>query len=350
MDAEPDAAEHTPGPRTPRAPVRAESARTATHLVELLGVRSRVRVAGTAEERIAAIAARQRGYLSRRQLRDAGVGRDAVRRRVARGSLIPVHPQVLAVGHLAPTPLRAETAALLAVGRGALVSHLSAAAIWGLLGPGRGAPVHLLVLGGPPARLRGVVAHRARRLGPRDARIRDGLPLTSPARTLLDLADIVAECTLERALNEAHVLRVIRADELADVVARAHGRRGAALLRELAEGAGASGPTRSEAERRLRALIRSAELPEPNGNVRLHGYELDCYWPQAGFVVEVDGFDVHSARQAFERDRIRDARLAAAHLEVMRVTWRQMEREPLALIARIAQALARRTSEVEEHS
>jgi very-short-patch-repair endonuclease len=100
--------------------------------------------------------------------------------------------------------------------------------------------------------------------------------------------------------------------------------------------------TRSEAEEMLLALVRDADLPLPLVNQRLHGFEVGFHWPQAALVVEVDGFAFHSSRAAFERDRVRDARLQAARIEVMRVTWRQLEHEPLAVVARIAQALVRR--------
>jgi very-short-patch-repair endonuclease len=99
--------------------------------------------------------------------------------------------------------------------------------------------------------------------------------------------------------------------------------------------------TRSEAERRLLALVREADLPQPQTNARLHGYEVDAYWPAHGLVVEVDGYRYHSSRPAFERDRAKAAKLVAAGLTVMRLTWLQMTHEPYAVIARLAQALAR---------
>jgi very-short-patch-repair endonuclease len=97
---------------------------------------------------------------------------------------------------------------------------------------------------------------------------------------------------------------------------------------------------RSEAEDRLQGLVRSAGLPEPRTNVKIEGLEVDCYWPAQGLVVEVDGFAYHGSRAAFERDRSRDRRLTAAGMSVIRVTWRQLDQEPLAVVAQLAQALA----------
>jgi very-short-patch-repair endonuclease len=102
-----------------------------------------------------------------------------------------------------------------------------------------------------------------------------------------------------------------------------------------------SGPalTRSQAERRLLHVIRKAELPEPETNARLHGFEVDFYWPASGLVLEVDGYAFHGNRPAFEQDRKRDQALVAVGLRVIRVTWRQLVERPLAVVARIAQAL-----------
>jgi very-short-patch-repair endonuclease len=118
---------------------------------------------------------------------------------------------------------------------------------------------------------------------------------------------------------------------------RAPGRSGTATLRALLEDEPTF--TRSEAERRLRRLILDGGLPPPETNVRLLGFEVDFVWPGAKLVVEVDGHAFHAHRAAFERDRERDQALVAAGYRVIRVTWRQLEREPLAVLARIAQAL-----------
>jgi very-short-patch-repair endonuclease len=299
-------------------------------------------VSGRPDARIAAVASRQRGRISRRQLREAGVPADAVRRRVDAGILLAVNDRVLAVGHLGATPLAAETGALLAARDGAVLSHLSAAALWGLLRWPR--QIHLLIAGTAiPVRAQGVIAHRTRNLEPVELRFRHGLPVTSPARALLDTsgAELVPARVLERAVETAVVSGVMRVDELDSALQRGCGRSGSPLLREILDSA-SSGITRSEAEDRMVAIVRDADLSPPLVNSHVRGYEVDLCWPEAALVVEIDGYRFHSSRAAFERDRLRDARLQAAGYLVMRVTWRQITREPLAVIARLASTLVRR--------
>jgi len=122
---------------------------------------------------------------------------------------------------------------------------------------------------------------------------------------------------------------------------RFRGRRGVTRLRRLIEGADHPMLTRSEAEERFLALVRAGELPPPEVNVLVDGYEVDFLWRDKGLVVEVDGFQFHSSRRAFERDRRRDADLQTAGFSVLRLTWRQVVDEPYATIARTARALSR---------
>jgi len=184
----------------------------------------------------------------------------------------------------------------------------------------------------------GIQIHRVASIGPTELRTRFGIPLTSPARTLLDLA-ATSTNELEQALAEGYAKHLVRRTELTALLANHPRHRGARRLRALTE----TGPalTRSEAERRFLALIRKAQLPRPEVNVRLGPYLLDFLWRRQRLVVEVDGFAFHSSRDAFERDRKRDADLVAHGFRVIRITWRQLVREPEALLARLAQALAR---------
>jgi very-short-patch-repair endonuclease len=160
--------------------------------------------------------------------------------------------------------------------------------------------------------------------------------VTTPARTLLDLAAAGSISRVELALDEARALRLVSQEEVAELAGS--GRRGGAVLRGLI--ADAPGFTRSEAERRLRALARRARLPPPRTNVRLHGHELDAYWPQQRLAVEVDSYAFHTPRAAFEGDRRRDQELMAHGVRVARVTWRQLADEPEAVVARLAAGLA----------
>ena len=165
----------------------------------------------------------------------------------------------------------------------------------------------------------------------------NGIPLTLPARTLLDLAATETQRDLERALSEARVLKLVSDKQLLHAIERTPSRKGTKALRVLLD----HGPaiTRSEAERRLLKLIRDANLPQPLTNVRLHGHTVDFCWPQNRLIVEFDGFAFHGHRRAFERDRKRDRTLVAAGYRVIRITWRQLTDESLAVIASVAQAL-----------
>jgi very-short-patch-repair endonuclease len=314
--------------------------REATYLVKVLGAGAELRVHGTRDQKISMIAKAQRGRVSRRQLRAAGISDGVSSRLVARSMIFPLHAGVFAVGHLAPIELGAETAALLAVREGAALSHRSAALLWGMV---RQAPedglIHVLVTGGSARSPAGVLVHRTRALTPRDVRIRAGLPVTAPAWTLLDLAGIENDRRLELAFDQALVSGIVRRPEIREVLARAGGRPGRGRLRELVADDGATAITRSEAEERFLELIRKAGLPQPEVNARICGYEVDFLWREQGLVVEIDGYRYHSTRRAFEHDRRKDAILQAAGLITTRITWRQLVREPLAVVARLARRL-----------
>jgi very-short-patch-repair endonuclease len=175
-------------------------------------------------------------------------------------------------------------------------------------------------------------------LRPDETARRSGIPVTTPTRTLFDLAGTVDVRILERACSEAIALRRVRPEELSRLHARHGGRKGVGTLAEVL----AIGPTvtRSEAEERFLALVQKAGLPKPDVNVAVLGREVDFLWRPEQLVVEVDGFAFHASRRAFEADRLRDASLAAVGLRVVRVTWRQIVSEPHGVIARLAGALA----------
>lgn len=230
-------------------------------------------------------------------------------------------------------------AACLACGPHAVVSHWSASAFWKMTRSRKpGASVHVLVVG--HARRRpGILVHRTVRLHRGEVVRTDGIPVTSPARTLYDLAASGGARTVERALARALGEELTTLDQLATLLERHAGRPGAARLRSLL---GDAPPefVRSEAEERFLVLVRNARLPPPEVNVRLGPYEVDFFWPSQGLVVEIDGFEFHSSRTAFECDRERDAELAARGLRVMRITWRQLSGERDAVLVRLARSLA----------
>jgi very-short-patch-repair endonuclease len=291
---------------------------------------------------VAAIASRQRGRAARWQLRTAGLSDSAIDRMAARGYLIREHRGVYVVGHTAPTPLGPETGALLACGHGAVLSHFTAARMWNLLRRvPPDAPVDVTVIGRHGPSPSGVRAHRASTLIPADVRIRDRLAVTAPARTALDLADVLDQRDLEWSVDEALQRGLVTKRDLAALTARAVGRRGGGRLARALARHSASGITRSEAEKRFRDLVRAAGLPQPRSNIRLHGYEVDFYWPAQRLVVEIDGYRFHSSRPKIEHDTSKAAALVAAGLQLMRFTALQLCDRPLVVTARVAQALAR---------
>lgn len=285
------------------------------------------------------LARRQQGMVARQQLLAASISRHVIDRWIQAGFLHRVHPGVYAVGHLALAPFGPEAAALLACGEGALVSDRSSAYLWGLLAE-RPPTVEVAVANGRCRAPQGVCIHR-RRLKRRDVRSRHGLPVTSPARTLLDLAGRTTIGELDRLIAEARVKRLLRPGELERAVDRSDRRPGTANMRALLKAEGQPGITRSEAERILRRMIRHAHLPQPRTNVKIGRYEADFVWAAERVVLEVDSWGFHGTRRAFERDRRKDLALQAAGYQVIRITATQLTDEPLAVIAQLARALDR---------
>ncbi len=308
----------------------------------MLGVRSEVSIAGSRDERIADVAGRQRGRIARRQLLAVGVSHSSIVWLVTKGRLLPSLRCVFCVGHAAATELGAETEALLSVRDGAALSHWSAAALLGLWTP---APreIEVVVDVWEGAANPGVQVHRSRILEPRDVWIRKGLPVTSPARTLLDIAVSATDRQLEVAFDRGIVERTLRRSHVADVLDRAGGHRGRARLAALLEQErDASTMTESEPEERMLALIRQAGLPAPQVNFPFGNWKLDFYWPDARFVVEVDSYTYHASRYRFERDRRKDNALRRADIEVMRIVRREIKDRSHGVIADVARALTRR--------
>jgi very-short-patch-repair endonuclease len=275
------------------------------------------------DRQIAALAARQYGVITRAQLVALGLGEDAIDYRLSTGRLHRVHRGVYAVGHRRLTRHALYLAAVLTCGKGAVLSHSSAARLWRL--PCREESTVHVTVSGTGGRLNrpGLAIHRAA-LGDRDLARVEGIPVTSPGRTLVDLADIVPRRALERALDEAAYLRL----DLSDL-SPTDGRRGSGLLAEvLARHKPGTTLTRSQLEERFLGLCRSAGLRAPEVNRRVRGYEVDFVWRPRRLVVETDGSAAHGTRAAFERDRARDAALTAAGWRVVRITHRRLTAEP----------------------
>ena len=185
----------------------------------------------------------------------------------------------------------------------------------------------------------GITTHTAQ-LHPRDITRRHGIPVTTAARTLLDLAATEPTAELERALNEARILRLVSDPSLNEQFSRYPRHRGTAALTKIIQAD--RGFTRSKAERMTRALIRKARLPEPETNVKIEGYEVDLVWRAHRLIVEFDSWTFHSMRSSFEEDRRRDQQLTATGWRVIRITWRQLTGEPEAVVAVISAALTER--------
>lgn len=220
---------------------------------------------------------------------------------------------------------------------GTVLSHRSAAALWEIEEADE--LTHVTVLRNGSSARRGVVVHRVRRLDEADRRRRYGLAVTSPARTLLDLAAVLPPDRLDAALERARSTRLVTPPAIHAAMERCPKRRGSATLRRLL----ADRPTltRSRAERLLLDLVARSGLPRPETNVRIGAYEVDALWRRERVVVEIDGYAFHADRRAFERDRRRDAELQARGHRVLRFTWRRLQGEPEAVLVTLARTLAR---------
>jgi Protein of unknown function (DUF559)/Transcriptional regulator, AbiEi antitoxin len=290
---------------------------------------------------IARLAERQHGVVSLPQLQCLGLSARAVRDRVAAGRLTRIHRGVYAVGHGRLTQRGRWMATVLAYGPEAVLSHRSAAALHGIR-PNNRRKVDVTVPS-PSARARpGIDVHRSTTLQAADITTIDGIPCTSLARTLLDLAEVVDRRSVERAVGEAEVRRIFDLRAVEDVLSRAIGRRGAPVLQSVL--ADYVGPTLTdeELEERFLTLCRAAGLPTPEVNAWITlddgiAYKADFLWREQRLIVETDGRDVHTTRKAFEHDRERDQRLTLAGFTVVRFTWRQIKREP----GRVADAVKR---------
>ena len=276
------------------------------------------------DERIARVASRQGGTISRRQLLRLGLTATQIRDRVRSGRLRLIYRGVYAVGHDA-IPVRGRLfAALLAAGPPAALSHRTAAALHKLI-PSMPPFVDLTVTGRRAPRNRGdLTFHRATTL---EATTKHGLPLTTVARTLQDLAATRPEPEVRKALNQALVHRLVSPGDLADRTGP-----GSATLKRLAR---IAAPTRSGLERRFLAALRHSSIPPPVKEHPIGRYVADFYWPAHRLVVETDGWTTHGGPIAFVDDRIRDAELAIRDVVVIRVSDEQVDHDLAATIGRL---------------
>ena len=291
-------------------------------------------------ERLRLLLRRQRSVVARAQLLELGFTPREIDRRLESGVFRALHRGVYLIGPIAP-PLAREMAVVLACGAGAVLSHRPAAHLWSLTPylP-KAALLEVTVPGRDPGTKPGIRVHRIRALAPDEHTTLRRIPITTPARTLLDIAPTLNPRQLERSLAEGIRRNLLRPSTLTPLLARHPGRPGAPALRRLLDRDEQPAFTRSEAEERFLALIRQAELPAPEVNAELGPYEIDFLWRSERLAIETDSWAFHGDRNAFEEDRRRDADLVSRGYRVIRVTWRQVTDTPIAVIARIAAALA----------
>ena len=284
------------------------------------------------------IAAAQHGVVTRRQLLERGLSRHVVEHRVRTAQLRAVHAGVYLVGPVTSARAR-EMAAVLAC-EGAVVSHRSVAPLWRLTTPQHADEPVEMTHPARQARRRGIRLYRSS-LSPDETTVIDGVPVTSVARTLLDLSRVMSPRELERALAFAEREYPACREQLMSLLNRHAWRSGVRRLRDMLASSTGAAFTRSEAEERLLGLIRAGGLPEPRTNVSVHGYEVDCYFQHARLIVEVDGYAWHGSPRAFVRDRKRDSALAAAGIQVLRLSWHQVAEEREKTLVQLTQALLR---------
>lgn len=288
------------------------------------------------DRRAGDLATIQHGVVARRQLLELGFSTSMVEHRLAKGWLRPLHRGVYALGHEKLSMRGRWMAATLACGDGAMLSHGSAAALWGLTRP-RG-PIE--IVGRNWRRSPGLMA-RESRVHPEDRHEIDAIPVCSVARTLLDLAGIWDAERVERVWEEADRLGLLELRAVEQARGRATNRKGAARIRLLAAAAREPVRTRSPLEDRFAVFCRERGLPAPVFNSSVLDREVDALWPRERLIVELDGFAFHGHRAAFERDRAWDAALQIAGYRVLHLTWLRLEKEPVQIVRQIRTLLRR---------
>jgi very-short-patch-repair endonuclease len=282
------------------------------------------------------LAGRQHGVVTRGQLEALGYSVKAIRHRVARGRLHPVHAGVYAVGRPELTLDGRFIAAVLACGPTAALSHESAAQLWGIR-PVRPGTIEVSITGTAQRRRPGIVLHRRRAL---EATTRRGIPVTTPVCTLIDLATRLQPRGLDRAVNEADRLDLTTVEDLQAALETGDHRPGSASLKRLLD------PrtfryTRSDLERDFIPIALAAGLSIPLTCQIVNGFEVDFFWPALGLVVETDGWRHHRTPIQQAKDRMRDQAHTAAGLTPLRFTHGQIRYEP-AYVRKTLKRVARR--------
>lgn len=276
---------------------------------------------------IARLADRQHGVVGWAQLVQLGISERTIERWLAEGRLHHLHRAIFALGHPRIAEAGRRWAAVLAYGEGALLSHRSAAVLWGLARQ-RSPLIDVTAATGRQGihRREGIFIHRGR-LHPEDHAVRGGLPVTTVARTLFDLAEFTSLKRLESAWEEADRLSLLQLTAVEEVCERGYGRRALKPIRRLLAEARAAQITRSPLEDDFAAFCRAHDLPTPSFNTTVLGFEVDALWPNERLAAELDSWEFHRHRAAFERDRARDTTLQVAGYKTIRITHRRLTQE-----------------------
>jgi hypothetical protein len=280
--------------------------------------------------------------VTNRQLAAIGIRGTSVKRRVASGRLVRLYRGVYAVGHVQRTRGARWIAAVMASGQGTVLSHLDAAALWGIY-QSRARAIHVTTTAQSVRRLPGVQVHRARNLAREDMTRKDGIPVTTVERTLIDLTDMLTVDRVLRAIREAEYLSLLDHPTLTAAVQRANGRKRLGALSEALVRHAPGQMVLGELEHRFLQLMHGAGLPDPETNVTVktgrRTYTVDCLWRAECVAVELDGRAAHIRAAAFEEDRARDAALAAIGLRPLRFTWHRVTREGHEVVAELTAIL-----------
>jgi hypothetical protein len=275
--------------------------------------------------------------VAREQLEALGLEESAISRRLRAGRLHHVHAGVFAVGHRLLSREGRWMAAVLAPGEGAVLSHRSAAALWGLRWEPKG-PIHV-ILPSKSRHLPGIRRHSSRVLQSDEVTVEGGIPVTSVPRTIFDCAADGDVDLVENLLRQAEYRWRYDRLSLRHLLDRYPRRRGCRTVRlaliRLEESP--SGVAASPLEERFLPFLRAYGLPIPRLNewIDLGGrrYRVDCRWPRTKEIVELDSWEAHGTRSAFREDRERDRRLRVAGYGLTRISWSQLDDEPAAIAA-----------------
>jgi very-short-patch-repair endonuclease len=285
------------------------------------------------ERTLARLGSRTHGVVTRRELLDAGVTADEIRQRLKNGSLLPQYRGVYRVGHTAPTLEATYLAAVRACGADAALSGKAAAFLYKLI---RGPEPRPEVTTRSQKRVPGVTTRRSRTVEMVTYR---GIPVTTVARTLVELASTLSLDDLARACHEAGVKYRTTPGQVEDALARRPKTKGAAKLRKILRGD--THVSLSQLERRFLDLLRGERLVLPETNRVVDGRRVDCRWPEQRLTVEIDGYRYHHSRHAWEQDRRREREARARGDDFRRYTYGDVFESPGAMLAELRAVISR---------